>query len=137
LGFKKYTFFDGGLQMTIKMKRVLGLVVLALLLGSWTAYAVYDARYDSKEDLKGQFESGTGEKLTRGVTNVLFGWMEIAQTPAKMAAGIERNAATAFLLGVPYGVVRFAKRTVVGCYEVATCYAPQSPIMPNLQGEVV
>ena len=108
-----------------------------MILLPFSLSAVFDPRYDSKEDLKGQFESSVSEKMTRGLTNVLFGWTEIAQTPEKMSAGIEHGAVTSFLLGVPYGVFRFAGRTLVGVYEIATFYAPQSPIMSNLQGEIV
>ncbi len=101
------------------------------------AYAVFDAQYDSKEDLGGQYEASSEQKLTRGTTNLLLGWTEIARTPAKMSAGIEHGALTSFLVGVPYGILRFAGRTAVGVYEIVTCYAPQSPIMSPLEGDVV
>jgi putative exosortase-associated protein (TIGR04073 family) len=122
--------------MTAFYKKTALILVFGILFGS-SGYAAYDYRFDSKEDLKGQFESSAGEKLTRGLTNVLFGWMEIARTPAERAAGIEHGKVNAFLLGVPHGIMRFAGRTVVGAYEIVTCYAPQSPIMPNLPGEVL
>lgn len=124
-----YTFSKATLQISF--------LASLILISFSSAYAAFDARYDSKEDLKSQFESGTGEKLSRGLTNIIFGWTEIAHTPAQMAAGIEHGAVSSFLIGVPYGILRFGGRTLVGCYEVLTCYAPQSPIMPNLAGEVV
>lgn len=111
--------------------------IIAVFLLIPKAYTAYDYRFDSKDDLKGQFESSSGEKLSRGLTNILFGWVEIAQTPAQRAAGIEHGKVNAFLLGLPHGLMRFAGRTLVGCYEVATCYAPQSPIMPDLAGQVL
>lgn len=101
-----------------------------------SGWAAYDYRFDAKDDLHGQYESSASAKLTRGLTNVLFGWTELVRTPTAMAAGIEHNKITAFLLGVPYGIVKFGARTVVGVYEVVTFYAPQSPIMPEIRGDV-
>ena len=120
----------------------LGLGIAVIALAAWAvpaplAAAAFDPRYDSKEDLKGQYEAMASQKMSRGMSNILFGWTEIGRTPAKMAAGIDHGALTAFLLGVPYGVLRGATRTVVGCYETATFFAPQSPIMANLEGDVV
>ncbi len=109
--------------------------VLALGI-STSADAAFDYRYDSKEAVKGQYESGVATKLTRGLTNVLFGWTEIGRTPANMSAGIEHGAVSSFLIGLPYGVFRAAGRTGVGVYESVTCFAPQSPIMRDLQGDV-
>ena len=125
--------------MLIRNRRVLipALLGAALFIKMPPAGASFDASYDSKEDLKGQYESTSSEKMTRGLTNVAFGWTEIGRTPAKMSAGIEHGALSSFLLGVPYGVLRAVGRTVVGGYEVATFFAPQSPIMKNLQGDVV
>lgn len=107
-----------------------------LCLGASPLLAVFDPRYDNKEDLKDQYEAGSAAKLTRGVTNILFGWTEIGRTPAKMSAGIEHGAVTSFLFGVPYGVFRAVGRTAVGAYETATFFAPQSPIMKDVQGDV-
>lgn len=106
-----------------------------MLLAPLPVSAVFDARYDNKGDTQGALEPASADKMTRGVTNLLFGWAEIAQTPARMSAGIEHGAVTSFLLGVPYGILRFGAREVVGAYEIVTFYAPQSPIMRPLQGE--
>lgn len=113
------------------------LFLVVLLQAPAPVQAVYDYRYDSKEDLHHQYESSAGAKMTRGITNVLFGWTEIVRTPVEMSAGIQRGKFTAILLGVPYGILRFVGRTFVGIYEVATFYAPQGPIMPSIQGEVL
>lgn len=75
-------------------------------------------------------------KLTRGATNTAFGWTEIMSTPAQMAAGIEHGALYSTVFGLPYGVFRFVRRTLVGVYEVGTFYAPQSPILPEIQGSI-
>lgn len=96
----------------------------------------FDYRYDSPEGVQGQYEAGAAGKMTRGLTNAAFGWTEVASTPARMAAGIEYGAVTSFLVGLPYGVLRAAGRTMVGVYEVGTFFAPQSPIMRDLQGDV-
>ena len=128
----------GGVPRTPKIKMDVVLVIWALLLGNLNpnANAGFDYHFDSKEALKAQYEVGVTEKLTRGITNTVFGWTEIARTPAEISAGIEHGAVTGFLIGVPYGIFKFGKRTVVGVYEIVTCYAPQSPIIPSLQGEV-
>ena len=115
------------------------LATLFILLWSFSvpaANAAFDYRYDSKDATKGQFESSITAKLTRGVTNTLFGWTEIMNTPVQMAAGIEHGALYSTVFGLPLGVFRFVGRTLVGVYEVATCYAPQAPIMKELQGPV-
>ena len=85
----------------------------------------------------GQFESEISEKLSRGATNIVFGWTEVLRTPVEMGEGPQNSKFKAFAVGVPYGIFRFIGRTVVGFYEVATCYAPQPPIFAPLQGDVV
>lgn len=121
----------------IRIKSSIAMLIGTFLLLSGDLHAAYDYRYDSKEDLRGQYEAGCAAKFTRGVTNILFGWTEIGRAPAKMAAGIEHNALTSFLLGVPYGVLRAVGRTGVGVYETGTFFAPQSPVMKDLQGDVL
>ena len=122
---------------TKKICRLLAGIVLVVSVWMPISQAAFDYRYDSKEDIKGQYESDSATKLTRGVTNILFGWTEIGRTPAQMAAGIEHGALTSFLFGVPYGVLRAVGRTGVGAYETATFFAPQSPIMKDIQGDVL
>ncbi len=120
-----------------RAKVMAGFFLAGLLAKGPLAGAVFDYRYDSKADLKGQYEATASEKMTRGMTNIFFGWTEIGRTPAKMSAGIEHGALSSFLLGVPYGIFRAVGRTAVGCYEAATFFAPQSPIMSNLQGDIL
>ncbi len=121
------------MPMTLK-KILLAVVFCSLFMPS--AHATFDYRYDSKEANTGQFESVIATKLTRGVTNILFGWTEIIRTPVQMSAGIEHGALYSTIIGIPYGVFRFVGRTLVGVYEVATFYAPQGPIMPPIQGTI-
>ena len=136
-----YTCHSRSLQMDKKQKYP-AFFSLLILMGSlflWAEYvqAAFDYRYDSREEVKGQYEAASTAKLTRGITNVLFGWTEIGRTPAEMSAGIEHGALTSFLVGVPHGIFRAVGRTGVGVYETVTCFAPQSPIMKDLQGDVV
>lgn len=124
----------------IKKNTLFFLAMGAVALGGLSStplQAAFDYRYDSKEDTSGQYEAGSAGKLTRGATNILFGWTEIARTPAQMSAGIEHGAITSFLFGVPYGVFRAVARTGVGAYEAATFFAPQSPIMKDLGGDLL
>ena len=44
---------------------------------------------------------------------------------------------SALFLGLPYGITRAVGRTLVGVYEVSTCYAPQKPIFDLIEGEVL
>ena len=85
----------------------------------------------------GNYESEMSGKLTRGAVNTLFGWTELVKTPIDMAQGPKKNFFKVFFAGVPYGVVKAAGRTGVGIFEMVTCYAPQKPILPPIQGVVV
>ena len=98
--------------------------------------AHYDYKFESQTSKHGQFESEMGGKAERGATNILYGWTEFMKTPIEMARGPEHHLITAMLIGVPYGLIRAAARTVVGGYEVATFYAPQPPLMSPIEGDV-
>ena len=100
-------------------------------------HAKYEYKFDQHLYPYGQYESETATKLTRGLTNVLYGWTEIFQTPIHMSENPSSHMITGILLGVPYGILRFVGRTVVGAYEVVTCFVPQKPIFSALGGDVV
>lgn len=101
------------------------------------AQAGYEYRMDTRTNPMGQIESEISAKFTRGVVNVLYGWTEIARTPINMAQGPRKNFLKVIFVGIPYGVLRAAGRTVLGVFEIVTCYAPQKPIMAPIEGEVV
>lgn len=121
----------------LKAPKIVVFALLFILCHSFSAQAKYEYKYDQKADPYGQFEAEGAAKLTRGATNVLFGWMEIFKTPIRMSEDSRSNAVKGVLLGVPYGVLRFVGRTVVGAYEVVTFYIPQEPIFSPIGGEVV
>lgn len=108
------------------------LSLLVLFLGAVFLEAGYDYKFDTRIDPAGQFESDVSAKLTRGAVNTVYGWTEIFRTPAKWADTTEHGKISAVLIGVPYGLTRFVGRTLVGIYEVATCYAPQRPIFADI-----
>lgn len=107
------------------------------LSGPGWAEAGYDYKFENKPAPMGQFESEMSQKFTRGSSNVLFGWTEIARTPTFMSQEPKANPVKVLALGVPFGVVRAVGRTVIGAYEMATFYAPQRPIMQPIEGDVV
>ena len=86
---------------------------------------------------RGNFEAEISGKLTRGVTNLAWGWTEVAMTPVTMGEDARHGVLSALFLGLPYGVIRAVGRTLAGVYEVSTCYAPQKPIFNPIEGEVV
>ena len=110
---------------------------LLLVITSLPVKAGYDYKFDTRDVPMGQFESEISGKLTRGVTNVLYGWTEIGRTPVRLAEGPQHPILAALAVGIPYGILRAAVRTVVGVYEIVTCYAPQGPIMRPIEGDVV
>ena len=100
-------------------------------------YGSYDYKLDSHIARTGQFESEISNKLERGTTNILYGWTEIFRTPVDWSQDTQHGFLQAVTIGLPYGAVRMVGRTVVGVYEVATCYAPQKPIFAPIEGDIV
>lgn len=115
----------------------LGAGLLFLAAVPLPAAAGYDYKFDSREVTIGQFESEISSKLVRGVENTLYGWTEMFRIPAEWSGRIDRGTFQAVTLGIPYGMFRFVGRTIIGVYEITTCYAPQGPIMAPIQGDVV
>ena len=97
----------------------------------------YDYKFDSRPVKTGQLESEISEKLSRGITNFIFGSTEAVRTPVEWGESIETGAFKTLTLGIPFGILRAGARTLVGLYEIVTCYAPQKPIMYPLEGDVV
>ena len=112
--------------------------VVLVLMGLFFVLAGAYRYPPGQQDLKrGNFEAGISEKLTRGVTNILWGWTETAITPVNMGEEARHGVLSALLIGLPYGITRAVGRTLVGVYEVSTCYAPQKPIFNPIEGEVL
>lgn len=122
--------------MTMTLKHLFFILIL-FLFSSAIVFAGYDYRFENRENPMGQYESETSAKLTRGVTNIAYGWTELFRTPADWAAKSEHRIWSALAVGIPYGMIRVGARTLIGVYETVTCYAPQKPIMSDIQGEVV
>ena len=108
------------------------MVALPLWLGGAYRYPP-----DMENINRGVFESEIGGKLSRGIANTAWGWTEMVITPVNMGGDPRHGIMSALVLGVPYGVFRAIGRTLVGVYEVSTCYAPQKPIFKPIEGEVV
>lgn len=63
-----------------------------------------------------------GDKLHRGLTNILTGWFEI---PSNMGPGIAKHDfVSAFFIGLPKGCGMAVVRTVAGVYDTATFLFP-------------
>lgn len=90
---------------------------------------------DSLDDFFGPHQPHPAfDKFGRGVSNALFGWLEI---PATMSQRYEeRDTGGSLLAGAAYGVVRGVVRTSVGVYEAVTfllpCPKDFAPIVPTL-----
>ena len=74
------------------------------------------------------------DKLGRGVTNAVFGWLEI---PSMMGLHYdERNTGGSLVSGFAYGIVQGVRRTVVGLFETVTFPFPipegYAPILPTI-----
>jgi putative exosortase-associated protein (TIGR04073 family) len=97
----------------------------------------YDYQWDQRMQTHGKYESEIAGKFSRGLTNTMFGWVELMRTPVRIGEDPQMGVFRAFFLGVPYGMLRAVGRTLVGTYEMVTSPAPQSPIFAPLEGEVL
>lgn len=75
------------------------------------------------------------QKLGRGVSNFLGGWLEF---PLNIQSRYtEADTAGSLFTGAAYGVVKGVVRTGVGLYEVVTFFLPYpeqyAPILPTLE----
>ena len=74
------------------------------------------------------------EKLGRGVSNTLFGWLEIPLNIDRRYAA--NDTVGSGVTGAAVGVVKGLVRTVVGAYETVTFLLPYpenfAPILPTL-----
>ena len=68
------------------------------------------------------YAQSMGEKLHRGLTNILTGWFEI---PNNMyTATSKHDFASAFFIGLPKGCLMTILRTGAGIYDTATFAIP-------------
>ncbi len=74
------------------------------------------------------------EKLGRGVSNALGGWLEIPLNIHQRYS--KSDTAGSLLTGTAYGLVKGSVRTGVGLYETVTFFLPYpenfAPILPTL-----
>ncbi|MBI4341082.1 MAG: exosortase system-associated protein, TIGR04073 family [Candidatus Omnitrophica bacterium] len=74
------------------------------------------------------------EKLGRGASNALGGWLEIPLHVGRRYS--QSDTAGSMFTGVVHGVLRAFVRTGVGLYEVVTFFLPYpenyAPILPTL-----
>lgn len=98
--------------------------------------AGYEYKFDKRINPMGNYEAEIANKLTRGGVNTLFGWTELVKTPIDLSQGPKKNIFKTVFVGVPYGVLNAVGRTGVGLFEIVTCYAPQKPILPPIEGDI-
>jgi len=92
-------------------------------------------RQDRVDEMMGRYNLYPAfEKLGRGLSNALMGWLELP-------LGVHRHYTKAdtgpsFLTGAAHGVVKGFVRTGVGLYETVTFFLPYpenfAPILPTL-----
>ena len=115
-------------------------LALGLLLcsapGAWSRESPFASdNPDKVEDAMKRYSLNLAfDKLGRGVTNLLFGWLEIPSTIQKRYNTTDTG--TSLLMGAVIGLFRGLMRTGVGAYETVTFLLPYpedfAPIMPSL-----
>ena len=106
-----------------------------LLVGLAMSAAAADQPTDRVEEFMGRSNLHPAfEKLGRGLSNILGGWLGI---PVNMHARYSRSdTAGSLVTGTLCGIVKGIVRTGVGAYETATFFLPYpkhfAPILPTL-----
>ncbi len=115
-------------------------VVCALCLGLPTAWAQKDMTkpvgQDQVDEMMGKYNLNPAfEKLGRGASNFLGGWLEVPLNIQKRYA--RNDAAGSLFTGALHGIFRGVLRTAVGAYEAVTFFLPYpenfAPILPTLE----
>lgn len=70
------------------------------------------------------YADGPVDKLGRGLSNVVVSPLEIPKTAWDTYEAEQKGFFMAIIWGIPVGIFNFAKRAVVGVYEVATFPVP-------------
>ena len=118
---------------------VIGLALGLLLTGApagWSRESPFATQNPDKvDDAISRYNLNLAfDKLGRGVTNLLFGWLEIPSTIQKRYNNTDTG--TSLLMGAANGLFRGIVRTGVGAYETVTFLLPYPedfvPIMPSL-----
>jgi len=91
---------------------------------------------DRVDELMGKYNLHPAfEKLGRGTSNFLGGWMEVPLHIDKRYA--KHDTGGSFFTGAAHGVFRGVLRTFVGLYEMVTFFLPYpenfAPILPTLE----
>ena len=89
---------------------------------------------DRVDELMGRYNLHPAfEKLGRGASNALLGWLEIPTSIQQRYS--KSDTASSTLTGLAYGLFKGAVRTAVGAYEAATFFLPYpenfAPILPT------
>ncbi len=124
--------------MTRRRLWVTGLI-LALSIGTPRAWGLEDpGSYrgpDRVDEALGRYNLHPSfQKLGRGLSNFLAGWMEVPLAWDKNYA--PSDTAGSLITGTFYGLVKGVVRTGVGAYETVTFFLPYpenfAPILPTL-----
>ena len=91
---------------------------------------------DQVDELLGRYNLHPAfDKLGRGLSNALGGWLEIPLNVGKRYSTSDTGAS--FFTGLAHGVFKGVVRTGVGLYETATFFLPYpenyAPILPTLE----
>ena len=115
-------------------------LVLAVSMGSPVVWGQEGAppaqRKDQVDEVMGRYNLHPAfQKLGRGLSNALAGWMEL---PVNVQERYSRSdTGGSFFTGVAYGLVKGVVRTAVGVYETVTFFLPYpenfAPILPTLE----
>jgi len=111
------------------------LCAAALAAGPVAVAAAAPAGEDRVDEMLGRYNLHPAfEKLGRGASNALGGWLEIPLNIQQRYT--EQDTGGSLFTGVVYGVVKGVVRTGVGVYEAVTFFLPYpenyAPILPTL-----
>jgi putative exosortase-affiliated protein, TIGR04073 family len=67
------------------------------------------------------YAESMGNKLNRGLTNILTGWFEV---PNNISAASKNNLFSGLFIGLPKGCFMTVVRTAAGVYDAATFMFP-------------
>ncbi len=116
--------------------KVLALAIAGLSLMGATVLAAESGGTDQVDSLMSRYNLHPAfEKLGRGVSNFLGGWMEIPLNVGKKMRASDTGGS--FFTGIAVGTFKGMVRTGVGLYEAVTFLLPVpedfAPILPTLE----
>ena len=116
------------------IKRSLILAAVAWIL---TATAGFAAEVNTPSQVSQvDYSTGVGKKLSRGIANTAFGWLEIPK--GIQDVGDERNFVAGVTWGPVYGTGKAVARTLAGVYEIVTFpFAVPSHFEPLVKPEFI